>query len=148
MYHLMPRLRKSYVRFSIYSGFCIFNHPMIYQICDAMISIGIWDKVHFRLYLLNHNSLSHQTWSIDRYKQMSMYIWIYICVYIDKQICFSQSFCFSKPTMLPMIIMGLMMTISFVVTFTEKNALAHFQLVKGVGFHNHKPWHTKITIRY
>ena len=26
----------------------------------------------------------------------------------------------------------------FVVTFTEKSALAHFQPVKGVGFHNHK----------
>ena len=32
----------------------IFNHPMIYQICDVMMS---------------HSSLTHQTWSIDRYKQ-------------------------------------------------------------------------------
>ena len=28
-----------------------------------------WNRVHFRIYLLNHNSLTHQTWSIDRYKQ-------------------------------------------------------------------------------
>ena len=26
-------LRKSYVLFLRYSSFCIFNHPMIYQIC-------------------------------------------------------------------------------------------------------------------
>ena len=46
----------------------IFNHPMIYQICDAMMSISTWDMVHFWIYLLSHNSLSHQTWPIDRYK--------------------------------------------------------------------------------
>ena len=42
---------------------------MIYQICDVMMSISIWVNVHFWIYLLNHNSLSHQTWSTDRYKQ-------------------------------------------------------------------------------
>ena len=31
---------KSYVPFSRYSSFCIFNHPMIYQICDVMMSIS------------------------------------------------------------------------------------------------------------
>ena len=41
---------------------------MIYQICDAMMSISTWDKVHFWVYLLNNN-LSHQTWPVDRYKQ-------------------------------------------------------------------------------
>ena len=25
----------------------IFNHPMIYKICDAMMSISTWDMVHF-----------------------------------------------------------------------------------------------------
>ena len=29
-----------------------------------MASINAWDKVHFWIYLLNQNSLSHQTWSI------------------------------------------------------------------------------------
>ena len=48
--------------------FCIFNHPMIYQICDVMMSISTWDKAHFWIYLLNHNSVTHQTWSIGRYK--------------------------------------------------------------------------------
>ena len=42
---------------------------MIYQICDAMMSISTWDKVNFWIYLLSYNSLSHQTWPIDRYKQ-------------------------------------------------------------------------------
>ena len=32
--------QKSYVPFSRYSSFCIFNHPMIYQICDVMMSIS------------------------------------------------------------------------------------------------------------
>ena len=54
-------------------NFLYFNHPMIYQICDAMMSITTWERVHFWIYLLNHNSLSHQTWSIDRYKQGSQF---------------------------------------------------------------------------
>ena len=49
-------------------SFYIFNHPMIYQICDVMMSNSIWDRVHFWIYLLNHNSLTHLTWLIDRYK--------------------------------------------------------------------------------
>ena len=42
---------------------------MIYQICDVTVSISPWGRVHFSIYLSNHNSLIHQTWSIDRYKQ-------------------------------------------------------------------------------
>ena len=49
--------------------FCIFNHPIIYQICDITMSIRTWDNLHFLIYLLNHNSQGHQTWSVDRYKQ-------------------------------------------------------------------------------
>ena len=30
-----------------YLNFCIFNHSMIYQICDPMMSIGTWYRVHF-----------------------------------------------------------------------------------------------------
>ena len=50
-------------------NFCIFNHPMIYQICDVMTSISTWDMAHFWICLLNHNSLSQQTWPANRYKQ-------------------------------------------------------------------------------
>ena len=60
---------KSNVPFLRYSNFCIFNHPMIYQICDVMMSISSCDRVHFWIYFPNHNSLSHQTWSINWYKQ-------------------------------------------------------------------------------
>ena len=60
---------KSYVLFSRYSSFCIFNHPMIYQICDAIMSVTTWNRVYFLIYLLNQVLLTHQAWSIDRYKQ-------------------------------------------------------------------------------
>ena len=49
--------------------FCIFNYSLIYQICDVMTKIIIWERVHFSKYLLNHKLLSHQTRPIDRYKQ-------------------------------------------------------------------------------
>ena len=61
-------LMKGYVPFSRYSSFCIFNHPMIYQICDVMMSINTRNRAYFWIYLLNHNSLNHQTWPIDKYK--------------------------------------------------------------------------------
>ena len=32
-------LQKSCVLFSRYSSFCIFNHSVIYQICDAIMNI-------------------------------------------------------------------------------------------------------------
>ena len=56
---------ESYVPFLRYSSFCIFNHLMIYQICDIMMSINTWDRVHFWIYILHCNSESQQTWSID-----------------------------------------------------------------------------------
>ena len=39
--------KKNYVPFWRYSSFCIFNHPMIYKICDVTMSIIIWDNMHF-----------------------------------------------------------------------------------------------------
>ena len=39
------------------------------KICEVMISISTWDRVHFWMYLLKHYSLSHQTRPIDRHKQ-------------------------------------------------------------------------------
>ena len=41
---------------------------MIDQVCDVMMSISTWDKVHFWLYVLNHNLLGHQTRPINRYE--------------------------------------------------------------------------------
>ena len=49
--------------------FLFYNYTMIYQIFDVMISISIWGRLHFWVYCLNYNSLTLQTWSIDRYKQ-------------------------------------------------------------------------------
>ena len=42
--------RKKNVLFSRYSSLCILHHPMIYQICDVMISIGTRDDA-FLIYL-------------------------------------------------------------------------------------------------
>ena len=42
---------------------------MIYQISDVIMSISTWDGAFLNIYILNHNSLTHQTWSIDRCKQ-------------------------------------------------------------------------------
>ena len=42
---------------------------MIYEMYDVMMSIITWDREHFWIYLLNHNSLSNQAWSIGSYKQ-------------------------------------------------------------------------------
>ena len=41
--------QKSYFPFSRYSFFCIFNFPMIYQICDVMMSTDRvqGETVHF-----------------------------------------------------------------------------------------------------
>ena len=34
-----------------------------------MMSSSTWDRVDFWTYLLNHNSLTHQIWSLNRHKQ-------------------------------------------------------------------------------
>ena len=62
-------LQKSYSPFSRYWNVSILNDPMAYQICDVIMSISTWDRVYFWIYLLKHNSLSHQTRPVDRYKQ-------------------------------------------------------------------------------
>ena len=74
MCHLRHRLRiflfhRKVATFSRYPSFCVSNHPMIHQICDIMMIISTWDRVYFWICLLNHNSLRHQTWPVDRYKQ-------------------------------------------------------------------------------
>ena len=91
---------KRYVPFSRYLSSCIFNHLMIYQICDAMMNISIWDRVHFWIYLLNHNSLTHQTWSLNRYKQgeyFSEFFWTIWRTGAKFQTLFSLAACSNYP---------------------------------------------------
>ena len=38
---------KNYVPFWRYSSFCIFSHPMIYEICDVTMGITTSDRMHF-----------------------------------------------------------------------------------------------------
>ena len=45
--------------------FVIFNNPMIYQICNVMTR----DRVRFWICILNHDSISHQTWPTDMQKE-------------------------------------------------------------------------------
>ena len=74
-------LWKSYVPLSRYStfvtNFFTFNHLMIYQNCEVMMSIGTSDRVDFWKYLLNHNSFSHHTCSTDRYEQAQYFSGIF-----------------------------------------------------------------------
>ena len=74
----------------------IFNHPMIYRICDVTMSISTWDQVHFWVYLLNYNSWSYQTWPIDRYKQrqeFSEIFWIIWRTGVRFQVLFHSGTC-------------------------------------------------------
>ena len=54
---------------------------MIDQICDVMMSISIWDRVNFWISFLSHNSLTHQTWSTDRYKQGQYFFEIFLTIW-------------------------------------------------------------------
>ena len=47
----------------------LFNKSLSSWWVHVMMSISTWDRVHFWMYHLNHNSLSHQTWPTDRYEQ-------------------------------------------------------------------------------
>ena len=60
--------RKAMFRSQDIQVFRILTIPLNYQICDVMMNISTWSKVHFWIDLLNHTSFSHQTWPIDRYK--------------------------------------------------------------------------------
>ena len=42
---------------------------MIYQICDILVSGNTWDSAFLNISFEPQNSLTHQIWSIDRYKQ-------------------------------------------------------------------------------
>ena len=52
------------VMFSRYLSFCIFNHPIINQIFVVMMNISTWQGAFLNIYLLNHNSLSRETWPL------------------------------------------------------------------------------------
>ena len=87
--------QSNYVPFSRYSSFCIFTHLMIYQIYDVMISISTWKRVHFWIYL---NSLTHQSLSIDRYKQGQSFSEIFWTIWrtaVKFQTIFNLATCFS-----------------------------------------------------
>ena len=64
-------LYKNNVPSSRYSKFCIFNHLIIYQICDVMMNISTWDKVHFLIYL-NQNSLKSSK-AISHYVKIALF---------------------------------------------------------------------------
>ena len=73
LFHMRPRLRFFLFRGKVLFrsrdidwSFCIINHAMIYQICDVMMSISTWDRVHFWIYFLNHRSLTHQLIDINK----------------------------------------------------------------------------------
>ena len=88
--------QKNYVPLPWYSSFYIFNHPMIYQICDVMMSLSTWDRVPFWKYLLNHNSLSHQTWPIDKQMQRQQFsgiFWIIQRTGLKFQVLFNLATC-------------------------------------------------------
>ena len=87
---------KNYFPFSRYSSFCIFSHPMIYQICDVTMSISTLDKVHFWIYLLNHKLWSRETTPVDRYKivqQFSVIFWTIWETWARFQVLFNLETC-------------------------------------------------------
>ena len=86
--------QKIYVPFSRNSSFCIFNPPMIYQICDVMMSISPWNRVHFWMYLLNR-TLSHQTWPLDKYKHGPGLVLTTYCVWYPHTVPFKWNALFS-----------------------------------------------------
>ena len=57
---------KSYVLLWRYQGYFFFT---ISWCTESVMSINALDKVHFSIYLLRHDSLTHQTWLIDSYQQ-------------------------------------------------------------------------------
>ena len=50
------------------------NDPIFYQICDIMMSISTWDRKHFWIDLLNHNSLTHKICQLIFLKSFTL-IW-------------------------------------------------------------------------
>ena len=48
--------------------FCIFNHPIVYQICDVVMSISTWDRSHFWISFKPHLIKSPNLVN-DRHKQ-------------------------------------------------------------------------------
>ena len=82
--------QKSYVPFSKYSSLFSSQNIQVFLTipwftkCVVMMSISTWDRKHFWKYLLNHNSLSHQTWPADRYKQGKYFLWIFFLFFFEK----------------------------------------------------------------
>ena len=75
---------KSYGPFARYSNFCILNLPMIYQICDVLMSISTWDRVHLYIYIYIY---THTYIYIYIHIYVYIYIYTYIYIYIHVYIC-------------------------------------------------------------
>ena len=89
-------LLKSHLLFLRYSSFYIFNHVIMCQIYDVIVSIQSWDKVDFWIILLNHSSLSHQTLPMDWYKPRQYFSGIFWTIWrigANFQVLFSLATC-------------------------------------------------------
>ena len=49
----------SYLELFSFSYFYFLN----FQICDVMMSVGLWEKLDCWINVLDNNSLGHETWS-------------------------------------------------------------------------------------
>ena len=101
MYYLSHRLRiflfhrKVMIRFW---DIQVFVFLMISWFTKSVTSwwLLVKETVHFWIYLLNHNSLTHQTWSINRYKQGEYFSEIFCTIWrtgAKFQILFNSAIC-------------------------------------------------------
>ena len=51
--------QKIYAPFLRYLSFCIFNHPVIYQICDVMMNISTFFNISFEPQLIKQANLAN-----------------------------------------------------------------------------------------
>ena len=71
---ILQRVIKGYLRYKMITSQNVLSEDVLKCVIKSMTSwwvlvheIGY--RVYFWIYLLNQNSLNHQTWSIERYKQ-------------------------------------------------------------------------------
>ena len=72
MYHLRHKLRIFLFHRKVmfcFQDIQVFVFLTILCFTKSDVMMNTWDRVHFWIYLLNHNSVTHQTWSVDRYKE-------------------------------------------------------------------------------
>ena len=54
---------KNNVSFSKYLDFCVFVKSRNFEICDVIISIATYRKLHLYLFILNPKSYQNEIWS-------------------------------------------------------------------------------------